>query len=197
MKAIILCFVPLFVAVDVIGILPMFLNLTEGIATVRRRQIIIQSVLTAAAVAILFVLVGPSIFRLLNISVADFMVTGGMLLFIIALRDMLSAEKSQRYGDLATLGAVPIGVPLITGPAVLTTSLLLYNQHGAFPTFTALITNIFFAGVIFWFADTITRILGNAGTKTMSKIASILMASIAVMMIRKGIIAIIAQAVIK
>ena len=197
MKAIILCFVPLFVAVDVIGILPMFLTLTEGIATEKRRQIIIQSVLTAAAVAILFVLVGPSIFRLLNISVADFMVAGGMLLFIIALRDMLSAEKSHRYGDLATLGAVPIGVPLITGPAVLTTSLLLYNQHGALPTFTALVTNIFFAGVVFWFADTITRILGNAGTKTMSKIASILMASIAVMMIRKGIIAIIAQAVIK
>jgi len=197
MKAIILCFVPLFVAVDVIGILPMFLTLTEGIATEKRRQIIIQSVLTAAAVAILFVLVGPSIFRLLNISVADFMVAGGMLLFIIALRDMLSGEKSHRYGDLATLGAVPIGVPLITGPAVLTTSLLLYNQHGALPTFTALVTNIFFAGVVFWFADTITRILGNAGTKTMSKIASILMASIAVMMIRKGIIAIIAQAVIK
>jgi len=185
-----ICFVPLFVAVDAIGVLPIFMNLCQGVTASRRRLVIVQSVITATLVALAFLLAGPKVLSLLGITVPDFMVAGGLLLFVISLSDLISGEKWKRKMDVETIGAVPIGVPLITGPAVLTTCLLLMNQHGAPVTILAAVANILIAGLFFWFADPIARFLGHAGARTLSKIASLLLASIAVMMIRKGIVAI-------
>jgi multiple antibiotic resistance protein len=96
--------------------------------------------------------------------------------------------------DPETLGAVPLGVPIITGPAVLTTLVLLANVYGMPLTALALLINIGIAGAIFWFAQPITHFLGNAGTMILSKIASLFLTTIAVMLIRKGIIDIITEA---
>jgi len=154
----------------------------------QQRRVIIQSLFTASAVALIFLAVGPLVLSLLNITVSDFMVAGGILLLVISLSDLLTGEKRQRIVDPETLGAVPLGVPIITGPAVLTTSVLLANVHGMPVTALALLTNLGIAGAIFWFAQPITRLLGNAGTMILSKIASLFLATIAVMLIRKGII---------
>jgi multiple antibiotic resistance protein len=187
-----LCFVPLFVAVDAIGVLPIFVSLTQDIDAKTIRRIIIQSVVTAMAVALVFLVAGTALLRMLGITVADFMVAGGVLLFIISISDILTGQKAQRRVDPDALGAVPIGVPLITGPAVLTTSILLMNQHGFNPTAASIVVNILIAGVIFHFTPSIYRFLGKAGTKTLSKVADLLLAAIAVMIIRRGIISIIA-----
>jgi multiple antibiotic resistance protein len=193
MKNFLLAFIPLFVAVDAVGVLPMFLGLTEEVQRLRRKRVITQSVITAATVVIIFILIGTPLLRLLGISVSDFMIAGGGLLFVISLSDLLSVEKSQRKIDLETVGAVPIGVPLLTGPAVLTTCILLVHQYGVLATLFAAIANVLIAGFVFWFATPISRILGSAGTKIVSKIASLLLASIAVMMVRKGIVVLVSQ----
>jgi len=109
-----------------------------------------------------------------------------------SISDLLSSEKTQRHVDPESLGAVPLGVPLITGPAVLTTSVLLLNEHGLVSTGAALTTNILIAGVIFSFANRIHRLLGKAGARTISKVASLLLAAIGVMIVRRGVMAIIA-----
>ena len=195
MKIFLLCFVPLFVAVDALGVLPIFIGLTDGLSQPQKRKILIQSLVTATAVALIFLAVGPAILSALNITVSDFMVAGGILLLVISLSDLLTGEKRQRLVDPETLGAVPLGVPIITGPAVLTTSVLLANVHGLPITGLALLVNLGIAGAIFWFAQPITRFLGNAGTMILSKIASLFLATIAVMLIRKGIVEIITAAV--
>jgi len=184
-----LCFVPLFVAVDAVGVLPFFLGLTEGMTTSAVRRVILQSVMTAAGVALGFLAVGTGVLRLLEITVADFMIAGGVLLFVFSISELVTLEKPLRRSDPASVGAVPIGVPLITGPAVLTSSVLLLNEHGWLPTALALLANITIAGIVFSFAHSIHSFLGKAGTQTVSKIASLLLASIAVMMIRKGVFA--------
>jgi multiple antibiotic resistance protein len=187
MKAFWLCFVPLFVAVDSIGVLPMFMSFTQDIDPVRVRRIIYQSVITAALVALIFLALGTAILRLLGITVADFMVAGGVLLFIISISDLLATEKVQRKIDTESLGAVPLGVPLIAGPAVFTTSILLLNDHGIIATGSAVVINILIAGIVFRLAKPINRFLGKTGSKVISKIASLLLAAIAVMIVRKGI----------
>lgn len=191
MNIFLLCFVPLFVAVDALGVLPIFISLTEGLTPSQKRKVLIQSLLTASAVALVFLAIGPTILAALNITVSDFMVAGGLLLLVISLSDLLTGEKRQRIVDPETLGAVPLGVPIITGPAVLTTSVLLTNVHGMPITSLALIANIGIAGIIFWFAQPITRFLGNAGTMILSKMASLFLATIAVMLIRRGLVEII------
>jgi multiple antibiotic resistance protein len=191
MKIFLLCFVPLFVAVDALGVLPIFITLTDGLSLPQQRRVLIQSLITATVVAMVFLVIGPNILKVLNITVSDFMVAGGILLLVISLGDLLTGEKRQRLVDPETLGAVPLGVPIITGPAVLTTSVLLANVHGITITTLALLGNIGVAGIVFWFARPITRFLGNAGTMILSKIASLFLATIAVMLIRRGIVEII------
>jgi multiple antibiotic resistance protein len=80
-----------------------------------------------------------------------------------------------------------LGVPLIAGPAVFTTSLLLVDEYGIVPTVLALIANILIAGVIFGASEFLTRLLGNSGMRALSKVASLILAAIAVMIVRKGI----------
>lgn len=187
MKEFWLCFVPLFVAVDAIGVLPLFVSMTEGLPADRLRKVVAQSVVTAATVALAFLLFGPLLLRFMGITVADFMIAGGLLLLVIALNDLLSGGKRRRLLEQAELGAVPIGVPLITGPGVLTTCLLLVGLHGRTLTASAVVVNIALAGLIFAFSGRITRAIGLSGTRTVSKVASLLLAAIAVMLIRKGI----------
>ncbi|MGA1870815.1 MAG: MarC family protein [bacterium] len=193
MKKFWICFVPLFVAVDAVGVLPIFWSLTEDMERRIIFKIIYHSVITASVVAFSFLLIGVAILKLLGITVADFMIAGGILLLVISISDLVNAEKIQRMVDPDNMGAVPLGVPLITGPAVLTTSILLLNEHGFLITSAALLINILLAGGAFLLSELIKNYLGRAGTKTISKIASLLLAAIGVMMIRRGIVFFIAQ----
>ena len=187
-----LCFVPLFVAVDAVGVLPLFLSLTGGMDKSRVRIAIIQSVVTASIVALVFLVFGSALLRYLGITVPDFMIAGGFLLLALSLSDLLSGGKNPYKSDPDGLGAVPLGVPLITGPAVLTTCLLLAEIHGRSVTAIATVANITFAGLVFMFAHPITEVIGRTGIKTVSKVANLLLAAIAVMLIRKGITGVLA-----
>lgn len=194
MKNILLAFVPIFVAVDAIGVLPIFIGLTQGIRQEERKKIIYQSVVTAGLLAFSFVFLGKWIFNLLGITVGDFMVAGGVILFIISVNDMINPTK-KRQVSARTLGAVPLGTPLIVGPAVLSTSLILIETYGLIPTLISIAVNVILAGIIFRFSDVLIRLLGDAGARALSKIMSLLLGAIAVMMIRKGILLFISQMV--
>lgn len=181
------CFVPLFVAVDPVGVLPMFLGLTEGVEPRRVRSVLYRSFLTATAVAVLFIAGGKWILRYLGVTMADFMIAGGVVLFALALGDLLSFEKRQRQIDPDDLGAVPLGVPLIVGPAVLTTALLLSDQHGMGTALAATILNVAIAVALFLGARFVHPLLGATGARVLSKVANLMLAAIAVMMVRRGI----------
>lgn len=187
MDTFLLCFIPLFVAVDAIGLVPLFVSLTEEIPRRKVRRIILQSVVTAGGVALLFLWFGPAVLAYLGITVPDFMIAGGILLLVISLSDLLTGEKNLHKPDPDSLGAVPMGVPMITGPAVLTTCILLANTHGKPLTAAAVSANVLLAGAVFWFAMPITVVLGRTGTRVLSKIASLLLTAIAVMLIRRGV----------
>jgi multiple antibiotic resistance protein len=182
-----LAFIPVFVAVDALGVLPMFITLTETAKKSQRAKIVRDSVITAAAVAVAFIFVGKNVFQFLGITVYDFMVAGGSLLFIISINDLLIADKSKRIPP-DTIGAVPLGMPLIVGPAVLTTCLIVMDTYGLAPTLLSVILNILIAGLIFASSDYIMKFIGKGGAKAISKIASLFLAAIAVMMVRKGIV---------
>jgi multiple antibiotic resistance protein len=184
-----LCFVPLFVAVNALGTLPIFVTITEGLGRRQVRFVILQSVVTAMVVAMAFLLAGRGFLSLMGITVADFMVAGGALLFVLSLSDMLATDEHRRQMDPEAVGAVPLGVPLIVGPAVMTTSLLLLGQYGTWPAVTATLLNIVLAGVVFSMSGPFMRLLGKAGAKTLSKVASLLLATVGVMIVRKGLMA--------
>lgn len=184
-----LTFVPFFIAVDPIGVLPMFIGITESLDKNRLRKVIFQSIGTGIVVALAFLFLGHWILKFLGISIADFMIAGGILLFIIAMTDLFTTDKKQRHIDPESIGAVPIGVPLIVGPGVFTTSLLLVEKYGFFMTALGMISNLVLTGLVFLFAPFFIRILGKTGSQVVSKLALLLLAAIAVMIIREGVVA--------
>jgi len=187
MKNIILTFIPIFVAMDPIGILPIYLTLTHELSKKEKHKVILQSLITAILVALSFILLGDTLFRFLGITLNDFLIAGGILLLVLAISDILSLEPVKGRISKKTIGAVPLGTPLIVGPAVLTTSLVQLGTHGLFTTLIAVILNIVIVGIILYTANFFLKLLGETGTRAVSKIINIILASIAVMMIRSGI----------
>lgn len=187
LKNIFLAFIPIFVAVDAIGVLPVFVSLTEGFSKKKKYKVISQSIITAICLAVFFIFLGKAVFKLLNITMGDFMVAGGVVLFCIAIMDIINPLK-KRHLPSGELGAVPLGTPLIVGPAVLTTSLIIIDEYGLSPTLISVFSNVILAGIIFSFSNFLIKILGEAGTRALSKVTSLLLAAIAVMLMRKGII---------
>ena len=189
----ILAFIPIFVAVDAIGNIPIFISLVEGTTRKQREKIIQDSVTTATVVALLFTFIGKWILRFIGITIADFQIAGGTLLFLISVRLLLpSASKgfftSNHERDI---GVFPLGTPLITGPAVLTTTLMMVDSFGIWETFVALLVNMVIVWITLVKSDFFIKILGEGGLRALSKIMYILLAAIGVMMVRRGIFGII------
>jgi len=185
-KNILLAFIPIFVAVDAVGVLPIFVSLTEGMRRDEKTKTITQSVLTALLLAVGFVFLGKAVFKVLGITIGDFMIAGGAILFCLAITDIINPVKKQRMPG-QQLGAVPLGTPLIVGPAVLTTSMIIISQYGLVATLISVVVNILLAGIIFSASSILMRVLGDAGSKALSKVMSLLLAAIATMLIRKGL----------
>jgi len=164
----------------------MYIGFTEHLKKKEKHRIVIQSIITAFVIGIAFLFLGKWIFRMLGVMVFDFKVAGGLVLLVIALRDLLQHEKPHRLSP-ETMGAVPIGTPLVTGPAVLTTMVMMLDSYGMPLTVASFIVNLVIVWVVFIFAEAISNVLGKAGSKAVSKIAHLLLAAIAVMMMRKGI----------
>ena len=186
MKNFLLAFIPVFVAVDPVGVLPIYISLTQDMTAGDKRRVIVQSMATAGGLAIGFLFLGRAIFALLGITVGDFLVAGGAILFCIAIMDLISSEKAGRLpGD--ALGIVPLGTPLVAGPALLTTTLLLVDQRGVAATLAAVVANLLITGGLFSASRWVIALLGEPGTRALSKVTNLLLAAIGVMMVRRGL----------
>ena len=184
-------FIPIFVAVDIFAIIPVFVSLTADIPLKKRRGIERDSVLTALVVSLTFVGLGEAIFRVLGITGNDFKIAGGLILLILAILDLMGYSRMRE--QTGKLGVVPIGVPLIVGPAVLTTILVLVDHYGIGPTVVSLVVNLFIVWLSFRASGNILKVFGRGGIVAISKVMALLLASIAVMMIRLGLQNIIAN----
>lgn len=183
-----LAFIPLFVAMDVLGTLPLFVGLTEGITTKRRKVLIIEAIFTVLAISIIFLLSGKLLFNFLGITENDFRIAGGIVLLVLAINDLLFSGDTGRKNPETGIGVVPIGIPLIMGPAALTTILILLDNFGIWWTLASLAVNLFIVWLVFWNAEYIIKILGKAGSRAVAKVASLFLAAIAIMLIRVGLI---------
>lgn len=178
-------FIPLFVAIDPVGLAAIFLGLAPTMEAKERERIARQAVWTGGAVALGFLFLGRSIFSALGISVGDFQIAGGLILFILAARDLIHsvAEPEKLPPDF---GVVPLGMPLIAGPASITTLLLLAQSLGVAVTLAALAANLVLVVLALHYSEWLGRRIGPTGMRAISKIISMLLAAIAVSMIRQG-----------
>lgn len=188
----VLTFVPIFVAVDAVGNLPLFISLVEGKTKREIHKIIVVSVIVATILAISFMFIGKWILRFLCVTIQDFQIAGGCLLFLISGHLLLfGTQKVFPPGSYDNdVSIFPLGTPLITGPAVLTTILMMVDTYGICPTLVSLILNMLFVLITLFNAEFIMKFIGPRGIYAFAKITNILLAAIAVMMIRRGVVGI-------
>lgn len=190
LKDFFLSFIPLFVAMDVVAVIPLFLNLTDGLTENSRRELVTQATVTAFGIALVFLLLGNWLFSFLGITTSDFRIAGGIVLVVLAVTDLLFSQQDERRRPVGNIGVVPIGVPLIMGPAALTTILILVDSYGYGVTILSLVVNLAIVWASFRYSHWILRLIGTGGAKAIGKVASLFLAAIGVMMIRVGITAI-------
>jgi multiple antibiotic resistance protein len=180
-----LTFIPLFVAMDPFGMLPIFTSLTKDMTPGEKKDVVRYSTATALVVSIAFAFIGDWVFKILGITVDDFKIAGGLLLLVIAIIELTG--RGQEIKKPHDVGVVPLGVPMLVGPAVLTIMIVLIDNYGVAPTVVSLILNLIIVFTVFTAEKAITRIIGKNGLIAVSKVIALLLAAIAVMMIRIGI----------
>ncbi|MCX6956830.1 MAG: MarC family protein [Verrucomicrobia bacterium] len=180
-------FIPLFVAIDPVGLAAVFLALGAGVPEATRKKIATQATWTGGAVALLFLFLGQTIFAALGITPSDFQIAGGLILFILAARDLVQSAAAEPEKLADDFGVVPLGMPLIAGPASITTLILLAQTHGVAVTFAALVANLVIVVLAFAYSEKLGQVIGPTGMRAISKIVSMLLAAIAVNMIRQGL----------
>ncbi|HEX2252669.1 MAG TPA: MarC family protein [Thermoanaerobaculia bacterium] len=193
MDAYIESFLPLFVAINLPGILPIYLGLTEGSTGSDRRRLVLQALLTAAAFSLVILFAGQVIFRVMGITVNDLRVGGGLILLTLSISDLIFGDYRRRdptegVRETSSVGIVPLGIPLIVGPAAITTILVSQQSHGYLPTLVALLANLtlVFGGLAA--GPWLTRLTGPAVARAVAKVASLFLAAISVAMIRAGVL---------
>jgi len=185
-----LTFVPLFVAMDAIGVLPILVPLTQDMKAKERSRVVRLAVITALGLGLGFVAIGKGIFLFLGIEVSDFLVAGGIILFLLAAKELVTGKMMEAQASVGAdmLGVVPLGTPLVVGPAVLATLLILVDLYPVIIVIVSFITNLAIAWLLFTQANRVVAFLGQGGVRATSKVVSIFLAAIAIKMIRQGVL---------
>jgi multiple antibiotic resistance protein len=178
-------FIPVFVAIDPIGLVALFMGLGTTASPLQRRQQAFLGIFTGLGVAIGFIFLGKIIFSALGITVADFQIAGGLILLILATRELVTFGPPDRGGG-DEFGIVPLGMPLIAGPALLTALLILIDTVGIVFTLVSLLVNLAIVAIALCNADHFSRWMSKQGLRGISKIIALLLAAIAVSLIRRG-----------
>ena len=186
LQSFILTFVPLFIVMDPLGNLPFVISLSEGMTGRERRHMVHIATITDTVVGLVFLCFGRFNLNLLNISVGSFVIAGGLILLVLSIKYMTSGQMVELIKE-EMAAVVPIGTPLISGPATITTLLLLATQFSLYIVLLSFTLNIFISWIIFLLSNWIVRFVGQGGLKAVSKVFSLLLAAIAVSMIIRGL----------
>jgi len=178
----------LLVAMSPLTAFPIFLSMTDGLQPQEAQKLGRSAVLTAGIIAVAIVFLGQAIFRVLNITIDDLRVAGGVVLLLIALNDLLFSQQKRKLRDAGeNIGVVPLGTPIILGPAAMTACVVLADSHGRLPVLAAAAVNLLLVGLMLHFSDKLKSLLKPAVTRAFGKVMSLFLAAIAVSMLRTGI----------
>jgi len=185
LTAIIMALVPLFVVMDPFSSVPVFISLTKSFQPKERREAAEVAAIVATGVLVGFLIFGPIILSVMGIRMESFEIGGGILMLLIAISFALGIE----YGDKnkASVEAVIIGVPLLSGPGTMLTAVLLSSTIGFWNVLVAGILSCIASFAILLLSSRIYHHIGKNGLEILSRVAGVLLAAFAVEYIRKGL----------
>lgn len=181
-----LTFIPIFIAMDAVGILPFVIPLTEGMSRHERRKTVHIATGTAAVLGLAFLFFGQFILKVMGISVGSFAIAGGLILLVLSIR-YITTGRMVRVIKEEMVAVVPIGTPLVVGPATITTLLLLATQFRLPLVLLSFLLNLLISWGLFLLSNRIAKFMGQGGLKAVSQIFNLLLAAIGVGMVIRGL----------
>jgi multiple antibiotic resistance protein len=190
MEGLLESFIALFVIMDPIGNLPIFISLTKGMPIKEIKRNVDRSVFVAGVLLFIFLFFGLQVFDLFGIDLDSFQIAGGIILLIMGILYVFGTSlryvKSHGF-DLS----VPVGTPLLTGPGVITTTIILVKGSGILVTVIAAFLTLLATWIILINSSRLYKILGEQWTSAISRIMGIILAAVAVKLITEGVLNII------
>lgn len=197
-------FATLFVVVDPIGLVPMFLALTDGMDAKARRNTAVRATLLAGAVLLVFAVAGRAALDFLGISLPAFRIAGGILLFVLALEMLFEKRSERRARNVEEAGGedttssndeiwvFPLGIPLIAGPGAIASVILLMSTHAGSRVEQMLVIAVLAAVLIqtlglFLLAARLKRFLSATAIRAMTRLLGMILAALAVQFVLTGL----------
>jgi multiple antibiotic resistance protein len=190
-------FISLFLVVDVVTNLPIFLSLTQRYSAKERKNIARRALLVALGIQLLFVIFGNYIFGYLNIQLYSFSIAGGILLSIVAMEMLFGRKTRTEYQEKEqeeekeNITVVPLAIPLHTGPASIITGMILYGKADSLPLkaifiFAAVLVYLI-SLVVLLKSDLIFKIFKPLGMKVITRVMGLILLTLAVQFVVNGI----------
>ena len=187
--------VTLFVVIDPIGLVPLFMALTQGMAAQQRRRVGLRAITVAFFLLTLFALAGEKILTAIGISLSAFRIAGGILLLLTAFDMLFERRTERREGQTADEpqdpSVFPLAIPLLAGPGALASMILLAGESGGWGH-TVLIILVMAAvlasaAIMFELATPLGRMLGRTGTMVVTRLLGMLLAALSIQFIIDGL----------
>lgn len=193
-----LIFIPMFVVIDPFGVMPIYLVMTKSMGKGDRRRTLRYSILFATALLLAFALVGKAVLDYLSVSIDALMITGGLLLLVIGVTMLYEGDtpRSRRKGveeaeaspnTPEDVAFVPLGTPMIAGPGAISVVIILTGTGDIPLVILSLLTIMAISAAILWQVGLVYRLIGNAGTRALTRVMGLITSAYAVQMILDGV----------
>ena len=190
-------FITLWVIIDPFAAVPMFVGLTGGYDVRARRRVAVTAIITSFLVLGFFIALGQVIIEAIGVSVRDFQIAGGLILFLFAANMVIGErrESPEALSDPARMSEIaiyPLAVPTLAGPGAMLTVMLL-TDNSRFSISEQLLTTATLAVVLIitltmlLAADPIARMIGRHGANVLKRIMGMVVAAVAVKIVLGGI----------
>jgi multiple antibiotic resistance protein len=176
----------LFIIVDPIGNVPIFIGLTKDMKPKQRDNAMHTAIIVAFAILVIFAIIGQQVLGIFDISLYSFMIAGGILLLIVATK-ILTTGRWEETTSPESVGAVPIAFPLLVGPGAITAAIVDLETLGMAVTLAAIFVTLVATWIILHSIEYIHRVLGKSGSAVVARLMAIFIAAIAIGFIVKGI----------
>ena len=193
-----LIFIPMFVVIDPFGVMPIYLALTSNMSVGSRRLTLRYSMAFATALLIVFALIGKAVLDYLSVTIDALRIAGGLLLLVIGIMMLYEGDvpRSRRKGveeaddeahEPEDVAFVPLGTPMIAGPGAISVVIILTGTADIPLVLTSLMAIMAVCALLLWQAGVVFKLIGNAGTRALTRVMGLITSAYAVQMILDGV----------
>lgn len=180
-------FALLFAVTDAVGTVPIFVTLTADFPDARRR-ILNHAIVISTVVLVVFSLFGWLIFDIFGITLDDFRIAGGIILFVVAVDQLMGGNVKSKGLQPSDIAAFPLATPLLAGPGAISTVIIISGPpYSPLLALIVIICNAILAYLILASSDGVRKVLGANGTAALSRITALLIAALAVSFVVGGV----------